>query len=284
MRAQRCYTTEVRAVCVLVCLASGCTEPAARTAPSGPPSKTAVPACPRGKFAAELDAVLPPLEAPRSVALYPARPLDARIEPGCVVPFRNDPDERVIEAGRVLVRTILRPKGKSLLVGRGALSIGRRTLRLEAHDDGGTTTLALAVDGRHVKLRERNAEPFEADVSPEEETPLPLPLDALVAGLDRCDRDQRLTVSFDGNVVEARRGDLALWRSRFVDPTTSAIIDTSVGCSSDDTRLLWRSGAGEMLPMFVVASVRSARVLIIARQRPSVTDDVIDESPVPAAY
>ncbi len=107
----------------------------------------------------------------------------------------------------------------------------------------------------------------------EADEPLPLPLDALVAALDRCDGDQRLGRTPDGNVVEARRGGIALWRSRWIDAQAQAIVDTSTACGEGDARAMWRTAVGELLPMIAVASVRSDRVLVIVRQGPTSLDD-----------
>jgi hypothetical protein len=97
-----------------------------------------------------------------------------------------------------------------------------------------------------------------------------------VASLDVCDRDQRLGRTEDGNVVEAVRGSMPLWRSRWVAENATAIVDTSMACSKDDARLVWRTAVGDLLPMLAVASVRSDRTLLVVRQGPSDTEDIND--------
>lgn len=247
------------------------------------PGRTAVPSCPRGSFASELERLLPPLEPVHPITLVPAEKLAKRIEPGCVVPFRSEPDERLLDVGRVVAKTMRRsdPNAKPTRIGRGRLRVGRRALQLELHDDGGDEVLALVVEGARVSLRERGAPSFERDVRLDEDDPLPLPLDALVAALDVCDGDLRLGRTPDGNVVEARRGPLSLWRSRWVDAHASAIVDTSVACGADDARLLWRTAVGDLLPMIAVASARSDRVLVIVRQGPTALDDDVGFGAMP---
>lgn len=251
---------------------SACTE---ARAPQ-PQGRTAVPVCPHGAFAAELEAMLPPVAPVKPVTLVPAASIEANIEPGCVLPFRSDPDERVLDVGRVVVKTVRRgtPGSKPMRVGRGRLVVGRRVLRLHVANEAGDETLSIEIDGTHVRAKERKGAAFDSDVSLDDDSSLPLPFDALVAALDRCDADKRLGKTADGNVIEARRGELALWRSRWMDQAATSVIDTSVVCTAADARLLWRTAAGEMLPMIAVASARSDRVLTITRQGPSETEDV----------
>lgn len=260
--------------CFLSLLAFGCVE-AKTPANEG---RSAVPACPRGAFLAQMDQILPQLSPTQPVTLVPASTVRKKVEPGCVVPFRNEPDDRVLDVGRVVGKTMRKsqPGEKPVLLGRGRLQVGRRVLRLTLLDDAGTEMLDLAVDGSHVRLREKGQKPFEADVSPDDASSLPLPLDALVAAIDRCDDDQRLGKTADGNVIEARRGQMPIWRSRWIDSQTTSVIDTSIACDASDARMLWRTAAGEMLPSIAVASTRSERVLVIVRQKPSQTDDVDD--------
>lgn len=245
--------------------------------PAAVPTRSAKPACPRGSFAAEVERILPPVAPVQSVALVPPDGIDASIEPGCVVPFRREPDERMLDVGRVIAKTYaVGSKARPVVLGRGRLEVGRRAMRLRLHDDAGDEVLTLKLDGAHVVLTEKGKARFEADVSLEGDSELPLPLDALVAALDVCERDQRLGKSADGNVIEARRGTLSLWRSRWMEPNATAIVDTSMACSESDARLVWRSAVGELLPMLAVASARSPRSLLIVRQGPSDTEDVID--------
>jgi len=259
-----------------VLLAVACNEPRAPSQGKVPP-RQAMPQCPRGKFATELDAVLPPLEPIKPVGLFPVQALDRSIEPGCVVPFRKEPDERALDVGRVVARSLSRTsKGKPEELGRGRLEVGRHVLRLRLVDLAGDETVALFVEGKHVTYRKKGSPPFEADVSTLEDTPLPLPFDALVAALDKCDGDQRLGRTEDGNIIEARRGESPLWRTRWMDTAANAIVDTSSVCTGDDTRLLWRTAVGDCLPMIAVASVRSDRLLVIVRQGQSNTEDIMD--------
>jgi hypothetical protein len=194
------------------------------------------------------------------------------------VPFRNEPDDRVLDVGRVVGRTMRKaaPGDKPVLIGRGRLQVGRRVLRLTLSNDAGEEMLDLAIDGAHVRLREKGQSPFEADVAPNDASALPLPLDALVAAIDRCDDDLRLGKTSDGNVIEARRNEMPLWRTRWIDAQTTSVIDTSIACSTADARMLWRTAAGDMLPSIAVASARSERVLVIVRQKPAQTDDADD--------
>ncbi|MGZ3474052.1 MAG: hypothetical protein ACXWUG_06765, partial [Polyangiales bacterium] len=214
----------------------------------------------------------------KPVMLLPATAVRKKVEPGCVVPFRNEPDDRVLDVGRVVGRTMRKnaPSDKPVLIGRGRLLVGRRVLRLSLLNDAGDEMLDLSIDGAHVRLREKGQKPFEADVSPTDAGSLPLPLDALIAAIDRCDDDLRLGKTLDGNVIEARRGEMPLWRSRWIDAQTTSVIDTSIACDTTDARMLWRTAAGDMLPSIAVASARSERVLVIARQKPAQTDDADD--------
>ncbi|MBI2394737.1 MAG: hypothetical protein HYV09_34530 [Deltaproteobacteria bacterium] len=236
-----------------------------------------MPVCPRGVFAAEVERILPPVAPVQSVALVPAEGIDARIEPGCVVPFRREPDERMIDVGRVIAKTYaVGSKAKPIVLGRGRLEVGRRALRLRLNNEAGDEVVTLRVDGAHVVLTEKGKARFEKDVSLDDDSELPLPLDALVAALDVCERDQRLGKTADGNLIEARRGAMPLWRSRWMEPNATAIVDTSVACGKTDTRLVWRSAVGELLPMLALASSRAQRTLLIVRQGPSDTEDVTD--------
>src|SRR3990167_7434545 len=81
--------------------------------------RMATPGCPAGPFAAEVARILPSLEPVRSVTMAPAAGLDPKYEPGCVVPFRKEPDDRLIDVGRVVAKTNeLGVKGKAQLLGR----------------------------------------------------------------------------------------------------------------------------------------------------------------------
>lgn len=241
------------------------------------PGRIVTPGCPKGAFAAEVERILPNLEPVRAVGLLPASGLDPKIEPGCVVPFRKEPDDRLIDVGRVVAKTYaVGVKAKPVLLGRGRLEVGRRALRLRLQNVAGDEVFSLTVAGTHVVLDEKGESHFEGDVSLDDDGKLPLPLDALVAALDVCDRDQRLGRTEDGNVVEAVRGSMPLWRSRWVADGATAVVDTSVACGKDDARLVWRTAVGDLLPMIAVASARSDRTLLVVRQGPTDTDDVVD--------
>ena len=247
------------------------------------PGRRATPACLRGTFAAELDRHLPPLTPVRPVSLFDAAKLDPSIEPGCVLPFRDKPGiEAETDVGRVLVRITRRstkdaPKlGKPQLVGRGTMRLGRARLHLEVRNDAGDIVLAIAVEGRTVKMTWKGTADFDGEIAFASDEPLPLPLDALVAAIDRCDDDERLGASEDGNVVEARRLGLSLWRARYLETDGAFAVDTSVLCSENDARLAWRSAAGDTLPMLALASVRSDVTLLIERQTASFTEDYTD--------
>lgn len=241
------------------------------------PGRIVMPGCPRGSFAAEVERILPRLEPVRQVGLLPAAGLDRKYEPGCVVPFRKEPDERMLDVGRVVAKTwTLGAKAKPVLLGRGRLEVGRRALNLRLQNDAGDEVFALVLKGNHVVLDEKGQKHFEADVTLDDDGRLPLPLDALVAALDVCDQDQRLGRTEDGNLVEAVRGSMPLWRSRWLGDASTALVDTSVGCSKDDARLVWRTAVGDLLPMLAVASVRSDRALLVVRQGPTDTEDVTD--------
>lgn len=255
--------------------------PSGRT-PSGP-GRSATPTCLRGAFAAELDRHLPPLTPVRPISLFDAAKLDPRIEPGCVLPFHDKPGiEAETDVGRVLARVTRRsdknaPKlGKPQLVGRGTLRVGRARLHLDVRNDAGDVTLAIAVEGRSVQMKWKGAPDFDGEVTLAGNEPLPLPLDALVAAIDRCDADERLGASEDGNVVEARRLGLSLWRARYLETDGSFAVDTSVLCGADDARLAWRTAAGDTLPMLALASARSDVTLLIERQTASFTEDYVD--------
>lgn len=256
-------------------LVAGCSRPAPR---STVPVRKATLACPRGAFATELDALMPQLLPPQTFELVPATTLDKSVEPGCIVPFRRAPDDRLLDAGRIEVFLGARaePNKPSKRVGRGSLTVGRSALRLSVHDDAGDETLSLVVDGVHVALRLRGAAPFDGDVRLDDDVALPLPLDALVASLSPCDADERTGKTLDGNQIEAKRGSFPLFRGRFLDSQATLAIDTSVLCGAEDARLAWRTASGDTLPFLLLASVRSPRTLLIRRQAASVTDPAVD--------
>lgn len=241
------------------------------------PLRVATPLCQKGPFATEMERLLPLLAPLRPVGLFAPTGLDPKLEPGCVVPFRKEPDDRLIDVGRVVAKTsTVGAKEKPVLLGRGRLEVGRRALRLRLMNAGGDEVFALVVDGAHVTLTEKGKKPFETVIKLGDDGPLPLPLDALVASVDVCDADQRLGRTDDGNLVEATREGLPLWRTRWLADDSTAIVDTSVVCGPSDTRLVWRTAVGDLLPMLAVASKRSDRTLVIVRQGPTDTESVVD--------
>ena len=256
-------TPAMRAACAglalaLVGLGVSCEE----GPPPRAPDRIATPACPQGPFALEAERLLPRLSPGRGLGLFSPKGLDPKIEPGCVLPFRKEPDERSLDVGLVTVKSdAVGGAAPRRMLGQGRLEIGRKRLRLRVDD-----VLSVDVDGQHVVVEEKGQPRFEGDVSPEQTTPLRWPLDALVAALDVCDDDLRIGRTEDGNAVLAERGSLKLWRIRWIAADGSAAVDTSYGCGSGDARLLWRTVAGELEPMLTVASARSERTLMILRE------------------
>ena len=259
--------------------AFGCVEVHSPGNGDGKASRKAFPTCLRGTFAAELDDLIPPLSPVRPVTLFPVKSINRRIEPGCIVPFRDEPgQEALVDVGRVVVKSTKRnmPKPKGEQLGRGRLQIGRGQLRLTLLNDAGDEFWELRVEHRHVVFKRKGAAAFDEDIGLDDATPLPLPFDALVNALERCDDDERLGITEEGNVVEARRRSVPLWRSRWLQLDGNAAVDTSVMCGPNDARLAWRTSAGDVLPMLLVISARSDRTLLISRQPPSDTDDWTD--------
>ena len=241
-----------------------------------------MPACVRGTFAGELDEHLPPLALPHVTALRDAPKLDRSIEPGCVLPFRKEPSESLLDAGRIVARVTGRTLGKTagrmrpLTLGHGTMRVGRGAMELRVHDHAGDDVLVIAVQGARVTVAGKGRQPFATDVDLAGDTPLPFPLDALVAALGTCDGDVRLGASDDGNTVEAQRGGMQLWRSRWMPLDGASAVDTSVLCDPNDARLAWRIAEGDTLPMLVVASKRSPLVLLIEKETPAWTEDATD--------
>jgi hypothetical protein len=232
-----------------------------------------LPGCFSGPFAREVEGLLPSMAPKVLVSMGEPSGLQAKLEPGCTPPFRDDvEDERVVDAGRVEAWTLSRRDGRRRLLGRGNLKVGRATLDLDVHDEANETTLRIALRGRHVTVDGKSFAPFDGEVDPDEVAPLPLPIDALAVALERCDGDTRLSRSEDGNVVRARRGGRIVWRTRWIDGGASSIVDTSAMCDEQDARLVWRGAMGLAGPLIAVASVRSDVVLTLSRQAPAQTD------------
>ncbi len=243
--------------------------------PAGPMTQL-TPSCPAGDFAQELMRIVPPMKALAPVALYGASHLDRTLEPGCVLAFHGKPgDDTLLDVGRVVVKTRRRDRATTTWkeVGRGTLRIGRNRLALQATDRGGTEAIYVALEDRRYEVRFPGTEPLSGELDIAGNDRLPLPIDALMTALERCDDDERLLASEEGNVVEARRrGDL-LWRSRWLDETSTLAVDTSVLCGETDARLAWRSIAGDTLPMLVVASARAESALLVEREAPYVGEE-----------
>ena len=268
-----------RWIALLALVGSACSEPASPRAAGGrKPTRSETPACASGTFAGELDALMPPLTERAPVALYPATSIDKTIEPGCVVPFHDKPGDEAIDVGAVIVTTTVRddPRAKPIQIGRGRLQVGRAALHLTVQNDAGDEVLTIDVDGTHASLRRKGMPAFDAEIDLSAVDPLPLPLDALVASISRCDADERLLASVDGNVVSARRSGASLWRTRWLDGGSSMAVDTSVACGEGDARFAWRSVAGDALPMLSVASVRSKETLVVMKQGAAMTEDWAD--------
>lgn len=249
--------------------------PAAKAPPTGPSTRL-LPACPTGHFSEELGRIAPPMKAPTPVSLYSSVQLDRTVEPGCVLAFHAKPgDETLLDVGRVIVRTRLRDGAATAWkeIGRGTLRVGRDRLALQATDRGGSESIYLVVEGRRFEVRFPGTEPESGELDPNGTERLPVPIDALMSALERCDGDERLLASPDGNVVEARRRGELLWRTRWLDPQGSLAVDTSVVCGEADARMLWRSIAGDALPMLLVASTRSERALLVEREPPYVGEE-----------
>lgn len=267
---------------VVVACGVGCdSTPPVRHAKT--PATHVVPGCVHGTFAEELDRHLPPLAPVRPVAVFAAPKLDASIEPGCVLPFRDKPGvEQTIDVGRVVARLGRRTIGalpdalKPKVVGHGTLKLGRNELALSIHDDAGDENLGIDVKGNHVVVRRKNVDAVTLDVDLAADDPLPLPLDALIESLASCAADERIAATEDGDVIEAKRAGVALWRSRYVTLERATIVDTSVLCDKNDARLAWRTAVGDIIPMVVVMSKRSEWVLVIERETKSWTEDSTD--------
>jgi hypothetical protein len=247
------------------------------------PATHIVPGCVHGTFAEELDRHIPPMTPVHPVAVFASPKLDASIEPGCVLPFRDKPGvDQTIDVGRVVARLGKRKIGalpnalKPKVVGHGTLKLGRNELALSVHDDAGDENLGIDVKGTHVVLRQKKVDPVTLEVDVAADDPLPLPFDALIEALSPCDADDRVAATEDGDIVEAKRSGVALWRSRYVTLERATIIDTSVLCDTNDARLAWRTAVGDIIPMVVVISKRSEMVLIIERETPSWTEDSTD--------
>jgi hypothetical protein len=242
----------------------------------GSTSWDAVPSCENGPFARELAVVLPPFAPLATTRLAPADKVKRSIEPGCMIPFRDETgtmDETLRDVGRVIVKTRPRGGGAETIHGRnGRLWLGRHKLHLEALDDGGTIVLHVEIKDRRVLYRRKGAAEFAGTIEFDDTAPLPAPLDAMVEAITGCAKDVRLGVSDDGNIIEAKRGGSRLWRTRYLDGDGGAA-DTSMMCAQTDARFAWRSTAGALTWTFSVASARAPEILTIAQLQRSETED-----------
>ena len=240
---------------------------AASACPAPKVAHSAMPTCEEGPFAAELSRYLPRFSTAHEITLTKPESLKWRVEPGCMVPFRDeDADEHVSDVGRVSVSTRARNGDVTTPIGRGHLFIGRGGLYLPVRDDAGEDVMLLVIQGHEAMLRRKGQKTFHATLTVGPGDALPLPIDALIAALEGCKDDVRLGASEDADVIEARRGPFALWRTRWLDTANPSAVDTSTLCGEHDALLAWRSSAGDIGWSITVASARAPVVLAIAEQ------------------
>lgn len=245
-------------------------------APMG--AHTAVPACKSGPFAAEVERAMPPMHRAEPVELHTPTSLRRLIEPGCIVPFRasseqeaEEIDNTVTEVGKVEVRLIPRDtlsgdfatRERPKPLGAGKLYIGRGGLQIEVKSKDGNVVFFLEIKGKHATYRTPGKAPFDGDVDLAATNELPLPFDAMIAAVDACHDDLRIGIDDGGNVIEAKRGTLDLWRTRSMNYEQTIAIDTSSACGATDTRFAWRSSAGAITHGLTVMSARSAYVVAL---------------------
>ena len=235
-------------------------------------ARSVVPACKTGPFAELLTLAMPPMTPALPITLRPPAKVRRLLEPGCIIPFRaqdvqeaEEIDSSVTEVGRVSVMLIQRETfGEHVAiipppvpVGTGKLYIGRGGMQLEVKAKDGKVVFYLEIKGKHVIYKAPGQPPIETDVDLAGTSPLPLPFDALVASVDACHDDQRVGIDEGGNTVEAKRGGLSLWRTRWLNSDHSSAVDTSTVCGDTDARFAWRSSAGDTTHDLIAASVRS---------------------------
>lgn len=270
---------------VVVASCASTSKPSGAAAPSTIGSTRAVfPFCPSGAFSKQLDRLLPPLEEKKTVGMVSAATLDRRLEPGCILPFREDAaHDQVTHVDDVVGFSVDREAKKSgvIVLGRGKLEVGRGRLHVRLVDTSGKPSLTIDLDDHRVHFEGAGDAKFDGEIDLDADDALPLPFDALVAGLEACDDDVRIGMTADGNLVEATRGDSPLWRSRWLNVERTIAVDTSVACGADDTRFAWRSAIGYVVPMYAGASRRSRFTLVLARYtEPS--HDILDAPETPA--
>ncbi len=234
-------------------------------------------ACPAGPVSTEIARVMPPMGVKGSVTLVPPTHLKKAVEPGCLVPFRDEAaDEKQRGVGRVLVSTIARGAAPSPL-GRGRLFIGRGAMTLVVNDDAGDEALGLSIEDRRVVVRRKGHKLYRGSVAIGPGKPLPLPVDALLAAIEGCATDTRLGTNDDVSIVEARRGGFPLLRLRWLDGDNPAAVDTALLCGDQDALIGYRSTAGSIGWSLTVVSARSELGLKIEQVVRKETDAKDDE-------
>lgn len=233
--------------------------------------------CPAGPVSAEIARVMPPMGVKGPVTLVPPEHLKKAIEPGCLVPFRDETaDEKQRGVGKVLVSTIARGAAPVPL-GRGRLFIGRGAMTLVVNDDSGDEALGLSIEDRRVVVRRKGHKLYRGSVALGPGKPLPLPVDALLAAIEGCATDTRLGTNEDVSIVEARRGGFPLLRTRWLDAENPAAVDTGLLCGDQDAWIGYRSTAGSIGWSLTVVSARSELGLKIEQVVRKETDAKDDE-------
>jgi hypothetical protein len=253
---------------------------------------TAVPACKSGPFAAEVERAMPPLQTAGAVELHTPTSLRRLIEPGCIIPFRasneqeaEEIDNTVTEIGKVDVRLIPRDtlvgdfakRDRPKPLGTGKLYIGRGGLQIEVKAKDGSVVFFLEIKGKHATYRTPGKAPFDADIDLAATNELPLPFDAMIASVDACHEDLRVGIDDAGNIIEAKRGTLDLWRTRSMNYEQTIAIDTSSACTATDVRFAWRSTAGTIAHGLTVMSARSAYVVSFEQASTTIATETVSE-------
>lgn len=259
----------------LVLVVSGCALACTPTPPRG--AHDVALACPAGPTAAEITRLMPPMGPTGTRTLVPPTTLKKDIEPGCMVPFRDETaDDKQRGVGRVLVQTATRGAPWKPL-GRGRLFVGRGAMTLVVHDDAGDEVLGLAVEDRKVVVRRKGEPLYRTSVALGPGKPLPLPVDALVAALEGCATDTRLGVDESVTIVEARRSGLPMLRTRWLDGENPAAVDTGLVCGPSDAFLGYRTTSGSIGWSLTAISARSPLALRIEHQVRKATDPKDDD-------
>lgn len=247
----------------------------AKTPPKG--AHDVLLACPAGPTSAEIARTMPPMGATGTRTLVPPTALKKDIEPGCMVPFRDESaDDKQRGVGRVLVSTAGRGAPWTA-VGRGRLFVGRGAMTLVVHDDAGEEVLGIAVAERKVVVRRKGEKLYRTSVALGPGKPLPLPVDALVAALEGCATDTRLGVDEQVTIVEARRSGLPMLRMRWLDGENPAAVDSGLLCGEEDAWLGYRTTSGSIGWSLTAVSARSPLALRIEHQVRKATDPKDDD-------